>query len=301
MGLHCWSSAHYVIPLPEGHRFPIAKYALLRDAVLARGLVLPGAMHDPARAPRALVELAHTADYVARFETGALDESEQRALGFPWSEALVERAFRAVGGTVEAAAAALERGVAMNLAGGTHHAFADHGEGFCVFNDVAVAIRALQQDRRIVRAAVIDLDVHQGNGTHAIFAGDATVTTFSMHGGKNYPFRKVPGTHDIELPDGCTDGPYLALLEGALPAVLREARADLVIYLAGADPHEEDRLGRLKLTYEGLKRRDELVLATCREIGLPICLTIAGGYGHDVATTVAVHLNTVAAAARYAS
>ena len=301
MPLHCWSSARYVIPLPEGHRFPIAKYALLREAALASRHVSAECMHEPARASREVVELVHTADYVSRFERGALDEQEQRQLGFPWSAALVERAFRAVGGTVEAAGAALERGIAMNLAGGTHHAFADHGEGFCVFNDVAVAIRALQRDGRITRAAIVDLDVHQGNGTHAIFAGDPTVTTFSMHGGKNYPFHKVAGTRDIELPDGCDDDTYLALLVRALPEVLREARADLVVYLAGADPHEGDRLGRLKLTDDGLKRRDVLVLGTCRFVGLPVCVTIAGGYGHDVNTTVAVHLNTVEIASRFAS
>ena len=301
MPLHCWSSARYTIPLPEGHRFPIEKYRLLREAVLARGLVAPEAMHEPARAERAIVELVHTRAYVSRFERGAMDEQEQRTLGFPWSEALVERAFRAVGGTVEAAGAALDRGLAMNLAGGTHHAFADHGEGFCVFNDVAIAIRALQREGRITRAAIVDLDVHQGNGTHAIFADDPTVTTFSMHGGKNYPFRKVAGSRDIELPDGCGDEEYASLLERALPEVLREARADLVVYLAGADPHEGDRLGRLKLTYEGLKRRDVLVLDTCRFVGLPVCVTIAGGYGHDVNTTVNVHMNTVEIASQFSS
>ncbi len=301
MPLHCWSSAHYAIPLPDGHRFPIAKYTLLRDAVLARGLVSDATLHEPARAARDAIELVHTREYVARFERGALDEQEQRQLGFPWSDALVERAFRAVGGTCEAARAALDHGVAMNLAGGTHHAFADHGEGFCVFNDVAVAIRLLQRDGRIMRAVVVDLDVHQGNGTHAIFSGDPTVYTFSMHGGKNYPFRKVAGSRDIELADGCPDDVYLSALEQALPEVLHAARADLVVYLAGADPHEGDRLGRLKLTYDGLKRRDTVVLDACRSVGLPVCLTIAGGYGHDVQTTVNVHLNTVDIASRYAA
>ncbi len=301
MPLHCWSSARYVIPLPEGHRFPITKYALLREAVLVRGLVSADAMHEPERAERDVVELVHTHDYVSRFVRGALDEQEQRTLGFPWSESLVERAFRAVGGTCEAASAALERGIAMNLAGGTHHAFADHGEGFCVFNDVAIAIRMLQREARITRVAIVDLDVHQGNGTHAIFADDPAVYTFSMHGGKNYPFRKVAGTRDIELPDACTDEVYLGALEKALPDVLREARADLVVYLAGADPHEGDRLGRLKLTYDGLKRRDAFVLDACREVGLPVCVTIAGGYGHDVTTTVNVHLNTVEIASRHAA
>ena len=271
----------------------MAKYALLRDRVLARGLVPPDRLHEPARATRELVELVHTAEYVTRLCTGALDEQEQRRIGFPWSEALVERSFRAVGGTCEAAAAALDHGLAMNLAGGTHHAFADHGEGFCVFNDVAIAVRMLQREGRVVRVAIVDLDVHQGNGTHAIFSGDPTVFTFSMHSGRNYPFKKVAGSLDIELPDGTGDDRYLDALEKALPHVLRSARPDLVVYLAGAVPHEGDRLGRLKLTFDGLKRRDHLVLSSCRDVGLPVCITIAGGYGHDVDDTVAVHLGTV--------
>lgn len=267
---------------------------------MARGLVAPDDLHDPERATLETVELAHTADYVQRFSMGDLDELEQRVLGFPWSEALVERAFRAVGGTVEAAAMALDRGIAMNLAGGTHHAFADRGEGFCVFNDVAVAIRAMQREGRIVRAVVIDLDVHQGNGTHSIFAADPTVFTFSMHGGRNYPFRKVAGSLDLELADGAGDETYLLALARTLPHVLATARADLVMYLAGVDPHQGDRLGRLKLTHEGLRRRDQMVLEQCREVGLPVCLTIAGGYGKSIDDTVEAHLNTVEIAARFA-
>jgi acetoin utilization deacetylase AcuC-like enzyme len=181
----------------------------------------------------------------------------------------------------------------MNLAGGTHHAFPDHGEGFCVFNDVAVAIRALQRDRRIARAAIIDLDVHQGNGTHAIFSGDASVYTFSMHGGRNYPFHKVPGSLDIELADGTGDDRYLAMLSDVLPGVLARAAPDLVVYLAGADPHEGDRLGRLCLTFDGLARRDALVLEACRDVGIPVAVTIAGGYGRDIEQTVQAHVNTV--------
>jgi acetoin utilization deacetylase AcuC-like enzyme len=228
---------------------------------------------------------------------GALSDAEQRRIGLPWSPSLVERSLRAVGGTCEAATAALDLGITMNLAGGTHHAFPDHGEGFCVFNDVAVAIRSLQRDSRIRRAAVIDLDVHQGNGTHAVFAGDDTVYTFSMHGGKNYPFHKVAGSRDIELPDGTGDDDYLAALARALPRVLAAAAPDLVIYLAGADTHEGDRLGRLCLTFDGLARRDALVLDACREVGIPVAITIAGGYGRDISDTVTIHLNTVRIAA----
>lgn len=293
MPLHLWSSAQYAIPLPEGHRFPMAKYALLREGVLAAGLVPPERLHDPERASRADVLRVHTPVYVAHIELGTLPPLEQRRIGLPWSEAFVERAFRVVQGTIEASEAALTHGVAMNLAGGTHHAFPDRGEGFCTFNDVAIAIRRLQALGRVRRVAVVDLDVHQGNGTHGCFAGDEQVYTFSMHGEKNFPFHKVPGTRDVGLADGTGDDEYLALLAAHLPAVLREARPDLVVYLAGADPHEGDRLGRLRLTFEGLRARDRYVLGTCREVGLPVCVTMSGGYGHRVQDTVEVHLNTV--------
>jgi acetoin utilization deacetylase AcuC-like enzyme len=287
-----WTSARYTFPLPEGHRFPIAKYALLREQVLINGIVAPGAMREPARATREALLLVHTANYVDRFLTGGLSAAELRRLGFPWSPALVERSLRAVGGTCQAAAAALEDGVAMNLAGGTHHAFPDHGEGFCVFNDVAIAIRALQQANRVRRVAIIDLDVHQGNGTNAIFAGDDGIFTFSMHGGRNYPFHKVPGSLDVELPDGARDDEYLSLLAHHLPVVLARAAPDLVVYLAGADPHEGDALGRLSLSFDGLARRDALVIDLCREVGIPVALTIAGGYGRNLRDTVRIHVET---------
>ena len=316
MPLHAWSSARYVIPLPEGHRFPIAKYALLRDRALEEGLVAAERMHEPARAPLDDLRLVHTERYVRSILEGTLAEDEQRRIGFPWSPELVERSLRAVGGTCEAAAAALREGLAINLAGGTHHAFPDHGEGFCVFNDVAVAIRTLQRSGAIARAAVIDLDVHQGNGTHAVFAGDSAVYTFSMHGGRNYPFRladgiaprrgephpygvRVPGTLDIDLPDDTTDDQYLCLLAEALPGVLAAAAPDLVVYLAGADPHEGDRLGRMRLTFGGLERRDAMVLEACREIGVPVAITIAGGYGRSLDDTVRVHLNTLRVAGTF--
>jgi acetoin utilization deacetylase AcuC-like enzyme len=301
MPLHAWSSAKYTFPLPDGHRFPIAKYAMLRERVLAEGVVTADCMHDPSRVSRNDLLLVHTTDYVDRFTAGALSGDEERRLGFPWSEALVERSYRAAGGTSEAARYAIDHGIAMNLAGGTHHAFPGHGEGFCVFNDVAVAIRALQRDRRISRAAIIDLDVHQGNGTHAVFSGDDSVFTFSMHGGRNYPFRKVAGSLDVELPDRTGDDAYLTALSDALPGVLTDARADLVVYLAGADPHERDRLGRLALTFEGLARRDSFVLELCREVGLPVVVTIAGGYGAQIEETVDIHVATARIASRYAA
>jgi acetoin utilization deacetylase AcuC-like enzyme len=290
--LHAWSSAHYVIALPEGHRFPIAKYALLRDAVLAEGVVRAEHLHDPERAPLEAVRRAHDADYVERLLRGTMPAAEQRTLGFPWSPGLVERSFRASGGTLEAADRALRDGIAMNLAGGTHHAFATHGEGFCVLNDVVIALRALRAEGRVRRAAIVDLDVHQGNGTHALLAADDESFTFSMHGRRNYPFRKVAGRLDVELEDGTDDTEYLEKLAASLPGVLATARPDIVFYLAGADPHEGDTLGRLKLTFDGLMRRDALVLESARAIGVPVAIAIAGGYGRDIADTVRVHVNT---------
>ena len=300
MALHCWSSPLYAITLPDGHRFPMAKYALLREGALSQGLVTAERMHEPPRVQHDDLWRVHTREYVDGVEHGTLDPAHQRRIGLPWSDTFVERAFRVVQGTVEAADHALTHGIAMNFAGGTHHAFPDRGEGFCVFNDVAIAIRRLQSLGRIRRACIVDLDVHQGNGTNAVFADDDSVYTFNMHGAKNFPFHKVPSTRDEELDDGTGDAEYLDRLTHALPEVLRDARADLVVYLAGADPHQNDRLGRLQLTFDGLAQRDDLVIRTCREIGLPVCVTIAGGYGRDIADTVRVHLQTVAIAARYA-
>ncbi|HKW49095.1 MAG TPA: histone deacetylase [Gemmatimonadaceae bacterium] len=290
--MRVWTSARYTFPLPEGHRFPIAKYERLRERVLLSRIVSPDALSEPARATREALLLVHTPDYVDRFLAGSLSPNELRRLGLPWSPALVERSLRAVGGTCEAAAAAIDDGIAMNLAGGTHHAFADHGEGFCVFNDVAIAIRSLQRAGRVRRAAIVDLDVHQGNGTNSIFAGDESVFTFSMHGGKNYPFHKVPGSLDVELADGTRDAEYLEQLSTHLPNVLARAQADLVVYLAGADPHERDSLGRLGLTFDGLARRDAFVIDLCRDVGIPVAITIAGGYGRNLDETIQIHLET---------
>ncbi len=292
MPLTVWSSARYTFPLPPGHRFPVEKYAMLRERVVAEGVVDVERVLDPVAASDDMLRLVHTAAYVERFVAGELTVAEVRRLGFPWSPALVERSRRAVGGTVAAARHALVHGTGMNLAGGTHHAFADHGEGFCVFNDVAIAIRTLQSEGVIRRAVVLDLDVHQGNGTHSIFAGDETVYTFSMHGGRNYPFEKVAGSLDVHLDDGTEDADYLRVLERALPEVLHAARADVVLYLAGADPHEGDRLGRMKLTFAGLERRDAMVMQACREVGLPVAVMIAGGYGRRIEDTVQVHVST---------
>ena len=300
MPLTAWSSARYTFPLPAEHRFPVAKYAMLRARVIADGSVAPEQMRDPPAASDDELLLAHTADYVARFNAGMLEPAEVRRIGLPWSEELVERSRRAVGGTIAAARHALSLGIAMNLAGGTHHAFADHGEGFCVYNDIAVAIRGLQRDGLIGRAAIVDLDVHQGNGTHAILAGDERVFTFSMHGGKNFPFHKVSGSLDIELADGTDDDEYLTQLTGVLPSIMARAAPDIVFYIAGADPHEGDALGRLSLTFAGLARRDAYVLTQCRDVGIPVAITIGGGYGRRIEDTVAIHAETARIAASFA-
>jgi acetoin utilization deacetylase AcuC-like enzyme len=291
--MRAWSSARFTVPLPEGHRFPIAKYALVRDAVVRRGLLPPEAIEEPDAATRETVSLAHDGEYVAAVLTGTLAPGAARRLGFPWSPGLRERSLRSVQGTVEAARDALAGGAGINLAGGTHHAFADRGEGFCVFNDVAVAIRALQRERTVSRVAIVDLDVHQGNGTARIFAGDESVFTFSMHGEKNYPFRKEASRLDVGLPDGCADSVYLAALERHLAPALDTADPELVCYLAGADPYRHDRFGRLGLSMEGLRDRDRMVFAACRARGLPVVMTLAGGYARELDDVAAIHANTV--------
>ncbi|KJK17830.1 deacetylase [Burkholderiaceae bacterium 16] len=288
---------HFVLPLPEGHRFPMRKYSMLRETVEREvaGLTL-------AEAPRAgddALLLAHTPEYVASVSQGALDLARQREIGFPWSEAMVERSRRSAGATIEACRTALLEGISVNLAGGTHHAYADKGGGFCVFNDAAIAARQLRRDGRVERVAVVDLDVHQGNGTAAILRDDPFVFTLSLHGEKNYPFRKEASDLDVGLPDGCNDEAYAAALQEALEALFARFSPDLIIYLAGADPHEGDRLGRLKLTLAGLARRDRLVFDAALARGLPIAVAMAGGYGNQIEDTVAVHAKTIALAAQY--
>ena len=289
---------HFVLPLPEGHRFPMGKYEKLRSRVVAE---CPGVRMGPALpASDGELALAHTPHYVEAVAHGSLSAAEQREIGFPWSPRMAERARRSVGATISAARAALidGEGVAANLAGGTHHAQADKGSGYCVFNDAAVAARLMQAEwhrrhRQLLRVAVIDLDVHQGNGTAAIFADDDTVITLSLHGAKNFPFRKQAGDLDVDLPDGCADEAYLEALDGALDTLWRRTTPGLVFYLAGADPHEGDRLGRLKLTAAGLADRDRRVFGACRARGIPVAVSMAGGYGRDIDITVGVHLRTL--------
>lgn len=289
---------HFVLPLPEGHTFPMGKYDKLRARVVAE---CPGIRLGPALpASDGELALAHAPAYVEAVAHGTLSAAEQREIGFPWSPRMAERARRSVGATISAARAALidGEGVAANLAGGTHHAQADKGSGYCVFNDAAVAARLMQAEwhrrhRRLLRVAVIDLDVHQGNGTAAIFADDDTVFTLSLHGAKNFPFRKQAGDLDVDLPDACADDAYLDALDNALAALWRRSTPSLVFYLAGADPHEGDRLGRLKLSTEGLAERDRRVFTACRERGIPVAVSMAGGYGREIDITVGVHLRTL--------
>ena len=289
-------SPYYYADIGEGHVFPIRKFELVRDRLLAEGTLRPEEIFEPQPASVADVCLVHTEDYVARLINGELTAKEIRRLGLPWSKSLVRRSFLATSGTISAARHALESGgVASNLAGGTHHAFPDRGEGFCVLNDVAVAIRVLQRERLAERFLIVDCDVHQGNGTAFIFRDDQLIFTFSMHGAKNYPLHKEKSSLDIELADGCADAEFLEILEEALPRIFSLHNPDIVFYLGGADPFAKDKLGRLNLTIEGLKRRDEAVLQFARERHTPIVTTMSGGYALDINDTVEIHANTIRA------
>jgi acetoin utilization deacetylase AcuC-like enzyme len=292
--LKVFSSARFVLPLPPGHRFPMSKYTRLCERVQSELTDIDLLEPDPANDE--VLALAHDADYVTRVVTGSLTAKEQRTIGFPWSTQMVERSRRSVGATIGACLAASTEHVAVNLAGGTHHAMRDSGQGYCVFNDAAIATRLLQArsgNTRRLRIAVVDLDVHQGNGTASILAGDDDAFTFSIHCESNFPFRKEQGDLDIGLPEGTGDAEYLDALEGALELLRSRFVPEFIIYLAGADAHAGDRLGRLKLSAAGLAVRDERVLSFARELGIPIAVAMAGGYGHDIEQTVAVHFNTV--------
>jgi acetoin utilization deacetylase AcuC-like enzyme len=293
VALRAFYSDHFVLPLPEGHKFPMAKYSRLRERIVADGILSSDDLHE---APLAAIEditLVHAPEYVDAVLNGTVPREVQRRIGFPWSPQMVERSRRSVGATIAAAHAALDAGAAANLAGGTHHAFADRGEGFCVFNDVAVAARVLQRDRLARRIAIVDLDVHQGNGTAAIFSGDPSVFTFSMHGDKNFPFRKEASDLDVPLADGTGDHEYLSLLRSHLRDVLDRHEPDFIFYLAGADPFEGDRLGRIKMTIGGLRRRDEIVMEACATARLPVAISMSGGYAADVDDIVTIHANTI--------
>lgn len=298
--MQIFSNDRFLPVLPPGHSFPMPKYRLLRERVEAE--VAGIRLHEAEPASDGELALAHTPSYISAVTEGTLSAAAQREIGFPWSERMVERSRRSVGATIAAARVALHEGVAAQLAGGTHHAYSDKGSGYCVFNDVAVAARLMQTEthrmhRRLLRIWVIDLDVHQGNGTAAIFRDDPTVFTLSMHGAKNFPFRKEASDLDVDLPDGCGDDEYLLALDGALDRAWRRqqdlGRPGLAFYLAGADPHENDRLGRLKLSMHGLAARDQMVFDGLQRWRVPVALTMAGGYGRDIDVTVAVHLQTI--------
>ena len=269
----------YVIPLPEGHAFPMGKYEHLHAILASEGLVGPWNLHEPGECPWAVLELAHDHGYLAKLRDGTLSREESRRIGMEWSPRLVRRARLAVQGTIDAARAALRSGtrLAANLAGGTHHALRDAGEGYCTLNDVAVATRLLQ-DELGLRVLVVDLDVHHGNGTASIFTGDPAVFTFSMHGERNFPLKKPPSSLDVPLADGLGDEEYLAILATNLPVAVERAKADLAFYLAGVDVAKGDRFGRLALTEAGIAERDRMVLDLVWRQGIPTCLTLSGGY-----------------------
>ena len=291
-------SDHFVLPLPAGHRFPMQKYRMVREQAAA---ACPALQFEEAPfTSDGVLALAHHPDYIARVAGGALSKSEQQAIGFPWSQQMVERSRRSAGATIAACRSALEQGVAVNLAGGTHHAYADRGAGFCVFNDAAIAARLMQAERRVQRVAIVDLDVHQGNGTASILANDDSVFTLSLHGEHNYPFQKESSDLDIGLPDGTGDDAYLAALAHALDSMHRLFAPQLIIYLAGADPHQGDRLGRLKLTFDGLRARDEMVFRHARQHGIGVAVTMAGGYGKQIEDTVSIHVGTIRLATQFA-
>ena len=296
--MRLFPSDRYPLPLPEGHRFPAAKYRLLRRRLEAHA-VAGAALEfvEPHAATDEELLRVHDRGYVGRVFSGTLTRDEQRRIGFPWSAALVERSLRSTGAAVDAAAAAVEDGVAASLAGGTHHAGTSWGEGFCVFNDTAVATREMQARGVARRVLILDCDVHQGNGTAEIFAADQTVFTMSIHGARNFPLRKHPSSLDVPLDDGTDDDAYLAALAPAVVESFGRGRPDLVFYIAGADPYEHDRLGRLRLTKQGLVNRDRMVLDAARAAGVPLAIVLGGGYSADLDAIVDIHTATMLMAA----
>jgi acetoin utilization deacetylase AcuC-like enzyme len=302
--MHAYYADHFVLPLPKGHRFPMAKYAALRARVARE---LPKAqLCEPLAATDGELALAHTPAYIEQISSGTLSAMEQKVIGFPWSLAMVERSRRSTGASIGAARAVLPRptaigkaAAAVNLAGGTHHAFAGHGEGFCCFNDFAVAARLMQAERRAKRIAIVDLDVHQGNGTAAILKNDPSIFTLSMQGARNYPFRRQQSDLDVELPDGCSDGQYHDALALALAQLEQRFTPDAVFFLAGADVFAGDRLGRLKLSIDGIKQRDAMVFAFARRFNLPVVMAMGGGYSPNIDEIVEIHFNSVKAAFDY--
>jgi acetoin utilization deacetylase AcuC-like enzyme len=291
--VHVWTHDRWTFPLPDNHKFPIAKYGLLRERMEAEGYQV----HEADATPWPWLEAVHDPALVARIRTGGLTLRESRGLGLPWSPALVERSRRSVAGTIAAARFALGAGVGMNLGGGTHHAGRSFSRGYCVFNDVAVALSRLRADGRVRRALIVDCDVHQGDGTADLLGPDPDTFTLSLHGARNYPFQRIPSDLDVDIASGSGDDRYLQALEEALDYALPRAEAEYAFFLAGADPWEGDKLGKLAVTKAGLLARDELVLDRLRATGAPVCVVLAGGYADDVRDTVDIHAATAAAVA----
>ena len=293
--MHAFTSARYIAPLGN-HSYPMDKYRLVPERLLAEGILTPEEIVEPQ--PIALEDIlrVHTPEYVHAFLNGALERKALLRLGLPWSRQLVRRAFAVIGGTLGAARAALRDGIAANLAGGTHHAFADHGEGYCIFNDLVIVLRRLRAEGRIGRSLVLDLDVHQGNGTAALCQTDPESFTFSMHAANNYPAHKESGSWDIALPDGTTDEPYLCRLEESLPILLERARPALILYQAGVDVLQGDRFGKLALSMAGVGERDRIACDFARRAGIPLVVTLGGGYARDINKIVTAHCQTIRAA-----
>lgn len=286
----------YAHPLPEGHRFPMLKYELIPGQLLHEGTMHASEIFAPAACEDEVILLAHDAQYLKRLNDQTLSDREQRAIGFPQSPALTLREKIITQGTIDCARYAISNGVALNVAGGTHHAFADHGDGFCLLNDFAVAARLLLSTDEVEKVVIVDLDVHQGNGTASIFQGDPKVFTFSMHGAHNYPFRKEVSDLDVPLPDGIGDEEYLGLLESHLPRVLDEQQPDLVFYLSGVDILSTDRFGKLNVSMEGCLNRDVIVFQALKQRFIPCAVSMGGGYSPDVRTIVEAHCQTYRAA-----
>ena len=287
----------YKYELPEGHRFPMEKYELIPEQLLYEGTISPEHFFHPTALADDEILLTHTAEYLHKLNTQSLSAKEIRAIGFPMSEQLISRGKHIANGTLQCAKYAIQYGISMNIAGGTHHSYADHGEGFCIFNDIAIASNILLHDGAVSKILIVDLDVHQGNGTAKIFENEPRVFTFSMHGAKNYPGRKEKSDLDIGLADGTEDSTYLAILKDTLPSLLKKVKPEMVFYLSGVDILATDKLGRLSVSIDGCKERDRYVLQTCREQGLPVCVSMGGGYSPNIKDIITAHANTFRVAA----
>jgi len=290
--LHIAYAPIYAHPLPEGHRFPMLKYELIPEQLLYEGTITAANLFHPAVCSHEIILLTHSAGYIKKLEEQTLTAKEQRRIGFPQSPKLTEREFVIIQGTIDCCYAALQNGVALNVAGGTHHAFADRGEGFCLLNDFAIAANYMLHRQLVKKILIIDLDVHQGNGTAKLFESNTKVFTFSMHGAHNYPFHKENSDLDIALPDGTGDAVYLPLLSETLDKLFNEVKPDFAFFLSGVDVLETDKFGKLKMTFQGCKQRDKIVLSKLKTLGIPVVVAMGGGYSADIKIIVEAHCNT---------